>query len=301
MATMTRAQFQRSLEEGINTHFGLAYKDYPEEYTEIFDVESSEKAYEEDVQMIGLGLAVQTGEGAQIQMDSGQEGWTKRYLAIKFALGFPVTKEAIDDNLYGSLSAKYSKELASSMRQSKEIYHANILNRAFNSSYVGGDSVELCGSHTLYNGATLQNELATPADLAEEGLEDLCIAIWANVDDRGKKKTLMPRKLVVPPALAFAAERLTMTTARPGTALNDVNAHRSMGMLPDGYCVNHYLTSATKWWIKTDARDGMKHIRRTSLEQNMDYDKRTQTYIYMASERYSAGWTDFRAMWGSDN
>lgn len=300
MALMTRQQFGKSLEEGINTHFGLAYKEYPEEFKEIFAVETSDKAYEEDVQLIGLGSAVVTSEGAQIQMDSGQEGWTARYKHIKYALGFPITKEAIDDNLYGSLSAKYSKELARSMRHSKEVYHANILNRAFNSSYVGGDAVELCGSHTLFDGSTLQNELSTAADLAEEALEDMCILIWANTDDRGKKARLMPRKLIVPPGLAFAAERLTKTTDRPGTALNDVNAHRTMGMLPDGYCVNHYLTSASKWWVQTDCPDGLKHFKRSGMENNMDYDKRTQTYIYMASERYSAGWTDFRAVYGSD-
>jgi hypothetical protein len=299
MPQITRAQIANQLTEGLNTVFGLEYDAYEPQWSEIFDSNTTKKAYEEDQQMVGLGAAAETPEGAMILMDGGREGWTARYEIAKIALGFPITEEAIEDNVYGNTAQKMSRALAKSFVHTKETRGANILNRSTNSSYTGGDGVELCGVHTLADGSTFQNELATAADLSEESIEDLCNKIAAATDEKSLRIALKPRKLIVARNNMFTAERILGSTGRPGTALNDINVINKRSILPDGYCVNHYVTDQTKFWIKTDSPDGLKHFVRRGMRKKVVNKDETGSFLYLASERYAFGWTDWRALFGN--
>jgi hypothetical protein len=297
---MNRSQFRKQLQLGLNTVFGQEYKRYPEEWKEIFDQSTSEKAYEEDVLMTGLGAAQIKKEGAAVSYDEGSEAWVARYYHVEVALAFAITETAVEDGLYGDLGAKFSKALARSMQHTKEILGVNVLNNAFSSSYTGGDGVALCSaSHPLQGGGTASNTFASHADLSEASLEDALTAIGLYVDDRYIPIAAQGKKLIVPPALNFVAERLLQSQLRPGTADNDVNAILNKGMLPEGYTVNHRLTDPTKWFIKTDVPDGLKYFQRTELKRGMEGDFESGSLRYKARERFSFGFTDWRATFGS--
>jgi len=297
---MNRAQFARQLLEGINTIFGMEYREYPELWRQSFEVSRSRKAYEEDVLNIGLGLARVKPEGQGIEYDGGREAWTKRYQHETIALGFVLTEEAIDDNLYGSLSSKYAKGLARSLQQTKEIKGHAIWNNAFDSNYVGGDGKELLATdHPLAYGGTFANELSTPADLSETALEDAIIRIKDFVDDRGLRINAMPKKLIVPNTLMFTAERILKSSLRPGTADNDVNATKSLGYFSTGFAATPYLTDPDAWFIVTDVQDGLKHMVRKNVQRGQEGDFDTGNFKYKATERYAFGWTDPRGAFGS--
>lgn len=300
MATMTRAQFRKELQEGLNTLFGLEYKRHPEEWRQIFDVNNSKKAYEEDVLLVGLGPAQVKPEGGSVAYDAGQEGWVARYVNETIALAFALTQEAEEDNLYGSLGAKYAKALARSMQHTKEVKGANILNNGFSTSYPIGDGKPLLSAtHPLYTGGTFSNVLATPADLSETSLESIMIQIGQTVDDRGIPVLISGTKLVIPVDLQFEAERILSSTQRVGTADNDANAMRNMRMLPGGYTVNHRLTDADAWFVKTDAPDGLKYMNRVGIQRGIEGDFDTGNMRYKSRERYAFGSTDPRGIFGS--
>jgi len=297
---INRAQLVKELEPGLNALFGLEYDKYPEECKAIFDTESSDRAFEEEVMLSGFGEAATKAEGGGVTYDSASEAWTARYSHETIALAFSITEEAIEDNLYDRLSARYTKALARSMRHTKEVKGANVLNRAFNSSYLGGDGLELCSTaHTLTSGGTLANEPSTATDLNETALENAMIDIAAYVDERGLKIAVQGQKLIIPAELQFVAERLLKSEGRVGTADNDLNALRSSGMLPQGYTVNHYLTDSDAWFVKTDAPNGMKLFERAKVKTSMEGDFETGNVRYKARERYSFGWSDPRAIYGS--
>lgn len=297
---MNRAQFKKNLQDGLNTVFGLEYRRYPEEWRSMFDVENSGKAYEEDVLMSGFGAAPVKAEGAGVAYDAGAEEWTARYTHETIALAFAITEEAEEDGLYGSLGNKYSRALARSMVHTKEIKGANVFNNGFDSDYKGGDGVELFSLvHPLANGDTLANELATPADLSETALEDALVAIHKFKDERGIPIAAQARKICVPTDLEFNIHRILYSVLRPGTADNDPNAMRAMGMFPDGVAVNHRLTDTDAWFIKTDQPDGLKHLVRKRIKRKVEGDFETGNMRYRARERYVFGWTDPRGAFGS--
>lgn len=297
---INRAQLVKELEPGLNALFGLEYDKYPEECKQIFDSESSDRAFEEEVMLSGFGEAATKAEGGGVTYDSASEAWTARYSHETIALAFAITEEAIEDNLYDRLSARYTKALARSMRHTKEVKGANVLNRAFNSSYLGGDGLELISTaHPLTSGGTLANEPSTATDLNETALENAMIDIAAFVDERGLKIAVQGQKLIIPAELQFVAERLLKSEGRVGTADNDLNALRSSGMLPQGYTVNHYLTDSDAWFVKTDAPNGMKLFERAKVKTSMEGDFETGNVRYKARERYSFGWSDPRAIYGS--
>ena len=297
---MNRALFKKQLQEGLNTVFGLTYRKYPQEWTAMFDTESSNKAYEEDVLMSGMGAAPVQAEGAGVAYDSGAEEWTARYTHETIALAFAITEEAEEDGLYGALGAKYSGALATSMVHTKEIRGANIFNNGFDSSFLGGDGVELFSLvHPLANGGTLANELSTPADLSETALEDAIIGISKFTDDRGIPIAARAIKLCIPTELQFNANRILNSALRPGTADNDINAMNNMGMFPGGVAVNHRFTDPDAWFIKTDCPDGLKHLVRKKITRKVEGDFETGNMRYRARERYSFGWTDPRGAYGS--
>jgi hypothetical protein len=300
MSIMSRSQFRKQLQEGLNAIFGLEYKRYPEEWREIFDVYKSTKAFEEDVLMTGMGAAQVKAEGAGVAYDTGSEAWVARYMHETIALAFAITEEALEDNLYGDIGAKYARALARSMQHTKEVKGANVLNNGFSSSYPGGDAKALFATdHPLQGGGTLSNTFTVAADLSEASLEDAIIQISNWTDDRGIPIAAQALKLIIPPALSFVAERLLASSLRPGTADNDVNALKSKGMLPQGYSVNHRLTDVDAWFLKTDVPDGLKFFQRKSLQRGMEGDFETGNSRYKARERYAMGWTDFRAAFGS--
>lgn len=301
MAIMNRSQFKKQLQLGLNTVFGQEYKRYPEEWKQIFDIETSRKAYEEDVLMTGLGAAQVKREGAGVAYDAGSEAWVARYYHETIALAFAITEEAVEDGLYGDLGAKFARALARSMQHTKEIKGANILNWAFDATnHPVGDGVALCSTaHPLQGGGTLANTPTVQADLAESSLEDALVAIGLFVDDRGIPIAATAKKLIVPPQLEFVAERLTQSQLRPGTADNDVNAILNKGMIPEGYTVNHRLTDTNAWFLKTDVQDGLKHFIRKPLQRGMEGDFETGNSRFKARERYSFGVTDYRAVYGS--
>lgn len=300
MAVMNRATFRKELQEGLNTVFGMEYRRYTQEWKEIFTVERSEKAYEEDVLLAGLAGAPVKAEGGPVSYDSGGEAFTSRYVHETIALAFAITEEAEEDNLYGSVGAKYSKALARSMVHTKEVKGAAVLNNGFDSDYPGGDGVELFStSHPLWGGGTQANTFTTQADLSETSLEEACITISKWTDERGIPIAVLPQKLAVPPDLCFVAERLLMTEKRPGTADNDVNAIRNKGKFPGGYCENHRLTDPDAWFIVTDAMDGLKHMVRINVQRGVEGDFETGNMRYKARERYSFGWSDYRGAFGS--
>jgi hypothetical protein len=297
---ITRGQLLKELEPGLNALFGLEYDRYDNEHAQIFDTESSDRAFEEEVMLSAFGQAPVKDEGSAVAYDNANEAWTARYTHETIALAFSVTEEAVEDNLYDRLSSRYTKALARSMANTKQVKAAAILNNAFSSSFVGGDGKELCATdHPTVGGGNLRNELTTAADLNETSLEQAIIDIAAFVDERGLKIALQGRKMIIPPELQFVAERLMATQLRTGTADNDINAIRSMGVLPGGYVVNHYLTDPDAFFIKTDAPNGLKHFVRTAISTKMEGDFETGNVRYKARERYSFGWSDPRAIFGS--
>ena len=297
---LNRALFTKQLNLGLNTVFGMEYDRYPEQWRSLYSTEQSMKAFEEDVQMIGFGAAPTKAEGAMINYDSGREGFVSRYVHETVALAFAITEEAEEDGLYGSLGAKYARALARSMQQTKEIKGANIFNNATTTS-VGGDGQALMnGSHPLGGGGTASNILATPADLSETSLETLLVQISQAVDDRSIPIALSGRKLAVPPGLIFIAERIIKSNLRPGTADNDINAMRNMGMIPEGVVVNQRFTNPDQYFILTDCPDGMKHFVRSPIKKAVEGDFESGNLRYKCRERYSFGFTDWRGVYGSE-
>ena len=298
---LNRALFTKQLNLGLNTVFGMEYDRYPEQWREIYSTEQSQKAFEEDVQMIGFGAAPTKAEGAAISYESGREGFVSRYVHETIALAFSITEEAEEDGLYGSLGAKYARALARSMQHTKEIKGANILNNATSSSQLGGDGQPLLSaSHPLGGGGTASNKLGTAADLSETSLETLLIQIAQAEDDRGIPIALTGQKLIVPHNLVFIAERVLKSNLRPGTADNDINAMRNMGMIPGGVVVNQRLTDTDQYFIMTDCPDGMKHFVRAPIKKAVEGDFETGNLRYKVRERYSFGFTDWRAIFGSE-
>ena len=297
---ISRAQLAKELEPGLNAHFGLEYARYENEAGEIYDTEASERAFEEEVMLSGFGAAPVKAEGSAVSFDDAQEAYTARYTHETIALAFSITEEAIEDNLYDRLASRYTKALARSMANTKQVKGAATLNNAFDSTYTGGDGKELCATdHPLVNNNDLRNEPSTAADLNETSLENGLIDIAAFVDERGLKVSVRGEKLIVPPALQFVADRLLESTLRPGSADNDVNATRNMGMLPQGYVVNHYLTDTDAWFIKTDAPRGFLHFERMPMSTKMEGDFDTGNVRFKARERYSFGYSDPRCVFGS--
>ena len=297
---ISRAQLVKELEPGLNALFGLEYKSYANEHAEIFDTESSDRAFEEEVMLSGFANAAVKPEGQGVQFDDAQETFTARYTNETIALAFAITEEAIEDNLYDRLASRYTKALARSMANTKQVKAAAVLNNGFNASFAGGDGVELCSAVHPTLAGTFANELATPAELNETSLEQSLIDIAAFTDERGLKIAAQGVKLVIPSALQFTAERLMKSAGRVGTADNDINAIASMGMVPQGYVVNHYLTSAKKFFIKTDVPNGLKHFVRSPIKTSMEGDFDTGNVRYKARERYVFGFSDPRGVFGSN-
>mgnify|MGYP000206029291 CR=1 FL=1 len=295
---INRSQLAKELEPGLNALFGMEYSRYEAEHAEIFDTESSDRAFEEEVLISGFGNAEVKAEGTGVRFDNANEGYTSRYTHETVALAFALTEEAVEDNLYDRLGARYTKALARSMANTKQIKAAAVLNNAF--STTGGDGSTLIATdHSLGGGGTLANRATTMADLNETSLENAMIDIAALTDERGIKINVQARKLIVPPQLQFVADRVLKTPGRVGTSDNDINAMRSMGMLPDGYVVNHYLTDTDAFFIKTDAPNGMKHFVRSPMATGMEGDFETGNVRYKARERYSFGFSDWRGIFGS--
>ena len=297
---ISRAQLLKELLPGLNALFGMEYQKYGEEHAEIFETESSERSFEEETKLSGFGAAPVKNEGAAIAYDNAQEAYTARYNHETISMGFSVTEEAIEDNLYDSLSARYTKALARAMAYTKQVKGAAILNNAFDSNFTYGDGVELCSTaHPLVSGGTNSNEPATGADLNETSLEAAVIQIAGWTDERGLLIAAKPRKLVVPSDLQFVATRLLDTELRVNTADNDINALRHNGSIPEGYTVNHYLTDTNAWFLLTDVPNGLKHFVRTPMQTSMDADFDTGNSRYKARERYSFGVSDPLGIFGS--
>jgi hypothetical protein len=300
MATISRAQLLKELLPGLNALFGVEYKRYGEEWSKLFDIESSERSFEEELKLGGFGAAGVKNEGQAITYDTAQEAWSVRYTHETIARGFSLTEEAVEDNLYDSLSARYTKALARAMAYTKEVKGANVLNNAFSSSFVGGDGVSLANaSHPLLNGSVIANLATTPTDLNETSLENAVINISLWTDEKGLLISAKPIKLILPPALQFVATRLLETQLRVGTTNNDVNALVNNGAIPGGYEINHFLTSATAWFLQTDVPNGLKHFKRAALTTSMDSDFDSGNARYKARERYSFGWSDPLAIYAS--
>jgi phage major head subunit gpT-like protein len=296
---ISRAQMLKELLPGLNALFGLEYAKYEDEHKMIYETDQSERSFEEEQKLSGFGAAPVKTEGAAIQYDSAQESFTARYTHETIAMGFAITEEALEDNLYDSLSARYTKALARAMAYTKQVKSAFPLNNGF-TTYLGGDGVALFATtHPLVNGGTNANKPAVAADLNETSLEDAVINISAFTDERGLLIAARPRKLIVPPALQFVATRLLETEGRVGTADNDINALRSNGAIPEGYSINHFLTDTNAWFLKTDVPNGMKHFERVKLSTGMDGDFDTGNVRYKARERYSFGVSDPLSMYGS--
>ena len=296
---ISRAQLLKELLPGLNALFGLEYKRYAEEHKEIYETETSERSFEEEVKLSGFAAAPVKNEGAAIAYDNGQEAWTARYTHETIAYGFSITEEAMEDNLYDSLSARYTKALARSMAYTKQVKAAYPLNNGF-TSYNSGDGVTLFSTaHPLVSGGYNSNRPATAADLNETSLEAAVIQIAAWTDERGLLIAARPRKLIIPPANMFVATRLLETELRTGTADNDINALKSNGSIPEGYTVNHFLTDPNAWFLTTDVPNGMKHFVRSPLATSMDGDFDTGNARYKARERYSFGVSDPLGIYGS--
>jgi len=297
---ISRAQLLKELLPGLNALFGLEYAKYGEEHKEIYETESSERSFEEETKLSGFSAAPVKNEGSAIAYDNGQEAWTARYNHETIAMGFSLTEEAIEDNLYDSLSARYTKALARSMAYTKQVKAAAVLNNGFTSGYNGGDGQPLfSASHPLVSGGTNSNIPSTPADLNETSLEAAVIQISLWTDERSLLIAAKPRKLVVPPSLQFVATRLLETELRVGTNDNDINALKNNGSIPEGYTINHFLTDTNAWFLTTDVPNGMKHFERTPLQNSMDGDFDTGNVRYKSRERYSFGWSDPLGMYGS--
>jgi len=297
---ISRAQLLKELLPGLNALFGLEYARYGEEHKEIYETESSDRSFEEETKLAGFAAAPLKSEGAAIAYDNAQEAFTARYNHVTIALGFSLTEEAVEDNLYDSLSARYTKALARSMANTKQVRAANVLNNGFNAAFLGGDGVTLFNAaHPTVSGGGNSNRPAVGVDLSEAALEAAVIQIAAWTDERGLLIASKPRRLIIPPALQFVATRLLDTQLRVGTADNDLNALRNNGSIPDGYSVNHFLTDANAFFLTTDVPNGMKHFERTPLTTSMDGDFDTGNVRYKARERYSFGWSDPLGVWGS--
>ncbi len=297
---ISRAQLLKELLPGLNALFGLEYARYGEEHKEIYETETSERSFEEETKLSGFSAAPVKAEGAAIAYDNGQEAWTARYNHETIALGFSLTEEAIEDNLYDSLSARYTKALARAMSYTKQVKAAAVLNNGFSATYAGGDGKALfANDHPLVSGGTNSNIPSTPTDLNETSLENAVIQIAAWTDERGLLIAAKPKKLIVPPALQFVATRLLETELRVGTNDNDVNALKNNGSIPEGYTINHFLTDTNAWFLTTDVPNGMKHFIRVPLQNSMDGDFDTGNVRYKSRERYSFGWSDPLGMFGS--
>jgi Mu-like prophage major head subunit gpT len=297
---ISRAQLLKELLPGLNALFGLEYARYGEEHKEIYETETSERSFEEETKLSGFSAAPVKNEGSAIAYDNAQEAWTARYNHETIALGFSLTEEAIEDNLYDSLSARYTKSLARAMAYTKQVKAAAVLNNGFTTGYNGGDGVPLFSTaHPLVSGGTNSNTPSVAADLNETSLEAAVIQIAAWTDERGLLIAAKPKKLVVPPALQFVATRLLETELRVGTNDNDINAIKNNGSVSEGYTVNHFLTDTNGWFLTTDVPNGMKHFVRTPLQNSMDGDFDTGNVRYKSRERYSFGWSDPLGMFGS--
>jgi hypothetical protein len=297
---ISRAQLLKELLPGLNALFGLEYARYGEEHKEIYETETSERSFEEETKLSGFSAAPVKNEGSAIRYDNGQEAWTARYNHETIALGFSLTEEAIEDNLYDSLSARYTKALARAMSYTKQVKAAAVINNGFSNSYPGGDGVALFSTaHPLVSGGTNSNTPSTQADLNETSLENAVIQIAAWTDERDLLIAAKPRKLIVPSALQFVATRLLETSLRVGTNDNDINALKNNGSIPEGYTINHFLTDTNGWYLTTDVPNGMKHFVRTPLQNSMDGDFDTGNVRYKSRERYSFGWSDPLGMFGS--
>jgi hypothetical protein len=296
---ISRAQLVKELEPGLNALFGLEYKNYENQHTQIYSIETSDRAFEEEVMESGFGEAPVKTEGAGVSYDQAQEVYTARYTHETIALAFSLTEEAVEDNLYDRLGARYTRALARSMAQTKQIKAAAILNGAFTTS-IGGDGVVLCATnHPTLSGPNLSNTLATPADLSETSLEQSLIDIAAFTDERGLKIAVQGLKLIIPKELQFTADRILKSTLRTATADNDINAIKNMGMVPQGYTVNNFLTDPDAYFIKTDAPNGMKMFTRVTMKTGFEGDFDTGNVRYKARERYSFGFSDPRGIFGS--
>jgi hypothetical protein len=300
---ISRAQLAKELEPGLNSLFGLEYDQYQQEYTEIFSIEDSQKAFEEEVLIMGFGSAPTKSEGQGVVFDNSTESYTARYTHDTIALAFALTEEAVEDNLYDSLGKRYTKALARSMANTKEVKGANVLNNAFSTSFTGGDGQPLIATaHPLAGGGTAANRATSMADLNETSLEDALIDISTFTDDRGLTISVNASKLVVPPQLVFIADRILNSSLRTGTADNDINAIKNTGVLPGGYTVNHYLTDPDAFFLLTSVTDqgeGLKMFQRTGMETNMEPDFSTGNIRYKARERYSFGFSNWRGVYGS--
>ena len=297
---ISRAQLVKELEPGLNALFGLEYKQYANEHAEIFDTETSDRAFEEEVMLSGFANAAVKPEGQGVTFDDAQETFTARYTNETIALAFAITEEAIEDNLYDRLASRYTKALARSMANTKQVKAAAVLNNGFNASFAGGDGKALFATDHPTLAGSFSNELSTPAELNETSLEQSLIDIAAFTDERGLKIAAQGVKLIIPSALQFTAERLMKSAGRVGTADNDINAIASMGMIPQGYTVNHYLTNTKKFFIKTDVPNGLKHFVRSPIKTTMEGDFDTGNVRYKARERYVFGFSDPRGVFGSD-
>ena len=297
---ISRAQLSKELEPGLNALFGMEYARYENQHSEIYTTESSDRSFEEEVMLSGFGAAPTKSEGTGVSFDDANEAYTARYNHETIALAFSITEEAVEDNLYDRLSSRYTKALARSMAHTKQVKGAAVLNNAFDSTVTGGDGLELCSTaHVLTTGNTFANEPSTAADLNETSLEDALIKIAGFVDERGLVVALRGQKLIIPRELQFVAERIMATTLRVGTADNDTNAIKSMGMLPQGSSVNDFLTDTDAWFVLTDAPRGFLHFDRVSLSTGMEADFDTGNMRYKARERYSFGYSDPRCVFGS--
>jgi hypothetical protein len=297
---ISRAQLVKELEPGLNALFGLEYKSYANEHAEIFDTESSDRAFEEEVMLSGFANAAVKPEGQGVQFDDAQETFTARYTNETIALAFAITEEAIEDNLYDRLASRYTKALARSMANTKQVKAAAVLNNGFNASFAGGDGKALFADDHPTIAGSFRNELQTGSDLNETSLEQALIDIGQMTDERGLKIAARGMKLIIPSELQFTADRLMKSEGRTGTADNDINAIRNMGMIPQGYTVNHFLTNAKKWFVKTDVPNGLKHFVRSPIKTSMEGDFDTGNVRYKARERYVFGFSDPRGIFGSD-
>jgi len=296
---ISRAQLVKELEPGLNALFGLEYKQYANEHSEIFDTESSDRAFEEEVMLSGFANAAVKPEGQGVQFDDAQETFTARYTNETIALAFAITEEAIEDNLYDRLASRYTKALARSMANTKQVKAAAVLNNGFNANFAGGDGKALMALDHPTIAGTFSNELSTPSDLNETSLEQALIDIAAFTDERGLKIAARGMKMIIPSELQFTADRLMKSEGRTGTADNDINAIKNMGMIPQGYVVNHYLTDTDAFFIKTDVPNGLKHFVRSPIKTSMEGDFDTGNVRYKARERYVFGFSDPRGVFGS--
>lgn len=300
MAAISRSQLLKELLPGLNALFGLEYNRYAEEHKEIYDTETSERSFEEETKLSGFAAAPVKAEGEGIDYDTAQEAFTSRYTHETIALGFSITEEAVEDNLYDALSSRYTKALARAMAYTKQVKAASVLNNGFSASYPGGDGVSLFSTlHPLVGGGVNANRPSAGVDLNETSLEAAVVQIAGWTDERGLLIAAKVRKMVVPPSLMFVAKRLLATELRVGTSDNDINALKQMGVVPEGYSVNHFLTDPNAWFLKTDVPNGLKHFERVAMKTSMDGDFDTGNVRYKARERYSFGWSDPLGMWAS--